>query len=358
MVAWRALFLVVPLSLACSPVERNFGTSSGTASHMGGSASTSTSSHQGGAGGMGAGSSTGGNGSGGGLTEAQACSQYAAKLCAKNETCAPDVLTYTYGDVATCEKRLAIFCSIIDGAPKTAWTPKQFVDCADALTAEACPDYLLSPFSGGPPVCHPKSGKVANGGSCIDSGQCNSTYCKHGGSTACGVCTVLAVAGDPCNTLFDCKSGLTCAGPMGMATCTTPLVAGQMCAGDGDCGLGTTCVGHTCTKPLNVGDGCSAATGVCDPLQGLYCNTNSMTCARAFYSAPGQFCGIYDGGDAGMPGVYGCTASGYCQNAPNGLCVAAAADGATCDPMSGTVCMSPAGCVNGMCAIPNQAMCP
>ncbi len=268
------------------------------------------------------------------------------------------MLTYTYGDVATCEKRLAIFCSIIDGAPKTAWTPKQFVDCADALSGQLCPDYRLSPLSGGPQVCHPKSGGVANDGKCIDSGQCQSTYCKHSGSTACGICTPLSGQGAGCDTLFDCKSGLTCAGPMGGATCVIPLQAGDMCAGDGDCGLGTTCNGGICSKTLNENDPCDPAGPICDPLQGLYCNTDSNVCARATYANAGQACGPETPPDGGTPGLVGCKAAALCKNAPNGMCVAAAADDAACDPMSGTVCMPPAGCVSGTCTIPAQSQCP
>jgi hypothetical protein len=40
-----------------------------------------------------------------------------------------------------------------------------------------------------------------------------------------------------------------------------------------------------------------------------------------------------------------------------GTCVAAAADGAACDPTNGPMCTDPAVCVNSVCEVPDPTMC-
>jgi hypothetical protein len=322
------------------------------------------SSHTGGGGGNGAGagsSTTGGNG--GGISAAAACAEYASKICAQNEACAPDVLTFTYGDVATCKTRYALFCSeLLDHttAPNDSWTAQQFADCGDALSTLQCYDYLIAPFTGGPAACHPKPGKIQTGQPCIDAGQCKSAYCKHIAGTSCGTCTDLAALGAPCDTPFDCESG-ACAGMSGSKTCVMAKKENDPCAGDGDCGFGLACQGSAallCKKALNEGQPCGG-NSLCDPLQGLYCNTAINQCARGGYADAGGQCGALPPPDGGTAGLVGCKASARCTNSMGAFyCVAAAADGQPCDLSMGIGCMTPAVCTNMVCTLPLQSNCP
>jgi hypothetical protein len=275
-----------------------------------------------------------------------ACSSYASNLCNTYNACAPDVVTYQYGSVAECVTRYSLFCSLFVSEPETAWTEAKAQACGNALAGLGCQAFLLAPFDGGPPACQPPAGPRADGMDCIDAGQCASAYCQHTAGSWCGTCVTRGGVGAACTTFSDCQSGLACAS----GTCATALQTGASCTvGANQCALGLYCQGGTCQPPIELGGSCMVSNAVCNPLEGLYCNTNGFTCKRAAYAAAGQPCGIIGGG------ITGCTAAAICTGS---TCTAPAADGAACDLANHVGCTNPAACINGKCTLGDPGECP
>jgi hypothetical protein len=276
------------------------------------------------------------------------CASYASNVCSTYNSCAPDVVTYLYGSVAACETRYALLCSLIVSEPQTTWTPAKQDACGTALAGAGCDAFLLSPFNGGPAACQPTPGPRANGAGCIDSAQCASAYCQHAATSFCGTCVARGGTGAPCDTFLDCQPHYACSGGI----CSTALTQGQACTTGGtQCDLGLYCQGSTCQPALELNAACSGTGAVCNPLEGLYCNTAVNKCLRAVgYAAAGQQCGVVD-----TDMIEGCTAAAICNGA---TCTAPAADGAACDLTSHVGCTNPAVCLGSVCALATPDTCP
>jgi hypothetical protein len=317
-------------------------TTTTTTTGSGGSTSTTTTTGTGGTGGS---TGTGGTAGAGGMPDiGKICDAFAASNCGGLQKCAPDEISLFFGDVATCTDRYALFCTLVLGSPGTSWTPTRMSSCAADLGPLACHDFLLAPFTGGPASCVPPPGSLANGDGCYDAGQCQSGYCKRVVPSLCGTCGPHSASGEPCTNGVDCQPGLACTG----GTCASAVAEGGACASSDQCGLDLSCWGGSCKKNLVENASCDAAGSVCEPLQQLYCNNQKGVCERATYNPAGQPCGFTNGA------ITACAGSGLCVS---GTCVAPAIDGAACNPASGTGCMFPAVCSNGVCATGKPGSC-
>jgi hypothetical protein len=109
----------------------------------------------------------------------------------------------------------------------------------------------------------------------------------------------------------------------------------------------------------------------CDSTLELYCdavkaNKTFHTCLQAAKAGPGKPCGTVNG-------VYTqCTGASVCEKLAStgdagttSVCVARAADGASCDTVTGPACMAPARCIgtqldggtSGKCTLPDTTPC-
>jgi hypothetical protein len=113
-------------------------------------------------------------------------------------------------------------------------------------------------------------------------------------------------------------------------------------------------VSGTCSAVLAAGATCDATAQNCDPFAGLYCDPTTKVCAKVTLVAAGASCGLSSSGYAQCSGKGTCRRAGASQT---GTCVAAAADGQTCDTVNGPDCVTPAVCTNGVCKLPDAASC-
>src|SRR5262249_29872119 len=89
------------------------------------------------------------------VTAAQACADVSAARCQKMQSCNPQGIINTYGDLATCQTRQSETCVTNLGAPQTANSPARTDECAQALPATSCPDFELGNT---PAPCQPPAG--------------------------------------------------------------------------------------------------------------------------------------------------------------------------------------------------------
>jgi hypothetical protein len=350
------LFFSLVLAMGCS--SETPGAASGTGSAGASSTSTSSTGGSGGATGstssgssgastagstgggvgdasVGDGSGTGGSGGmGGGATDAsgtsdasaeakQACTAFASTLCAKIQTCTQFVLGVLYGDVATCEKRVALGCVPSFAAPGTSATPAKTRSCEQSIAATACPAFLTGDWGA---ACKTEPGTVAANGACAEDSQCATTFCARAPDAACGICQPPTTPGGPC-VRSSCSAGMVC--PAGQSTCITP-VAGK------------------------VDDMCTAQEQ-CDLAHAVGCNTTSRKCLALTLAQSMGTCGA----NGIVPTSYAvCPASGTCSAALAGRCSLAAADGEACSTSdTGAHCVPPARCIAGKCTVPDPATC-
>jgi hypothetical protein len=305
------------------------------------------------------------------ITADQACNDLAVARCGKINSCGGGFgVAAKYGDEATCESRLKSQCVLGLGATGTGATAASREACATSIAAEDCPTFE---GTDAPDPCVPPVGTLANGTACGVSAQCQSTYCAIDVGVSCGTCATAPAAGDACTATGECggRAGLVCSRVTGMcvaagvvnATCdpTHPCAAEYECvhtldagvtddAGvsiTGTCQLGATTVGAAC-RPGNIVD------PRCE--KSVYLTCEARMCAQDSFADAGAPCGDFDGGSAD------CTSGGSCQN---GTCVAAAADGTSCDTVNGPTCLSPARCigaasdggVTGTCTLVDPTTC-
>jgi hypothetical protein len=278
------------------------------------------------------------------------CAQVASTYCGTIDRCAGLYLKVGYGDVATCEARLRIACADQLAAPGTGYTPASVGACLTAVRAASCADLLDHHVTG----CA-LAGMRADGQACGGDAQCTSSHCKQ--DDVCGQCAPLPAAGEACTENDDCALGMVCAGPDGKKRCATPAAVGAACSASVPCTLGNFCKQGVCAKVAGPGEPCSGE-GSCDGLQALYCDEGAKTCRKAVLVAPGEPCGIVNGGYAI------CTGGGACAGLnPNllqltGVCAAPAKDGEACGAAAnGRPCLPPARCSAGACKLPASASC-
>jgi hypothetical protein len=300
----------------------NTGGSSGGSS--GGNTGGTTGGNTGGSSGGNTGGTTGGGAGDAGttapVTAARACSELAAALCAKLESCSAFALGVTYGGVAKCKERFALGCIPTLSASGTSATPTKTAACAAALGSVACGDVLAGNLGAS---CNPTPGMLATGAACSEDAQCASTFCARAPSSACGTCSAVTAVGNACVN-ESCSRGLVC--PNGAAKCIAPVRGA---------------VGASCTTQ----EGCDLANAV-------GCNTSTKKCIALSLSTAGGACGL-NGNTFGV-----CPASGVCTSVFSGKCTSAAADGAACsDSDMGPHCVAPARCIGGTCKVTDPATC-
>src|SRR5262249_22726301 len=133
--------------------------------------------------------------SSGSVSLEQACSDISSTLCGRINDCSPFFLTYSYGDLATCQSRAVVGCSSFPTAPGSTLTAAQIESCANALKNASC-SALLDDGISTLPECDLK-GTLDNGKSCAQNFQCSSGFCPLG-SNGCGTCAPKTKAGDAC----------------------------------------------------------------------------------------------------------------------------------------------------------------
>lgn len=311
-------------------------------------------------------------------TAAQACTTAAAQRCTKLATCSPADLSKRFGDLATCENRIALTCTEALAASDTGNTPDTTLACAAAVEAESCTDF----FTKAPPMaCTTQVGPGS--GACSFSAQCTTGFCSLGAADLCATCAPQPRVGDSCVTV-GCGQDLVCVAAT--STCQAPVAAAGACNKDLPCADGFTCVGA-----IAAGSGSGSGSGTdgqclaevttantaCDPKHktgpdcsadaGLTCNTTSLVCVAQPLVGAGVACGLLDGVRTA------CTAAATCVigagsgsgSGTTGTCVAPAADGGDCDTVAGPDCLTPAKCVPttpggtaGTCQLPGSMTCP
>jgi hypothetical protein len=272
-----------------------------------------------------------------------ACADLANAICGQFQSCGAPAIKLYYGDLTTCQTRLAASCKTSLKDPGTTLTTNRLDACAKKLTALSCTDAFNHTI---PDECKPTPGALADGTPCGDDSQCQSAYCK---KPAAGVCGVCAKKSDACVRDDDCPSGLVCGGTV----CITRVTQGNSCSGGQPCAYGLVCDGGTCKTPPGTGMACTAtaAGGNCDQTQGNFCNPISNVCQAFTFANAGEPCGLVN------MGYSVCAANGRCTGMLNGNCMAAAADGAACNATNGPNCQLPAQCINSVCVLPDTSTC-
>jgi hypothetical protein len=298
------------------------------------------------------------------LTADEACAARAAASCERLSACSIFALQTRFGDLATCEARQKLACTLSLAAPDTGATPATDEACAAALKTVACDAYLDGDL---PEPCLPRVGTRVAGAACLFAAQCQSAFCGIAKGSTCGTCTTAPGIGSSCAT-FACKSGLICVKETSL--CESPEVLNASCDRGHPCGPGLSCVGQAAGTPGRCGNFAAAENVTCDPKEkvapdcdhrlGLFCVANQ--CARATYATAGQACGAVNGS------AVACLADANCEKpagSNQGTCVAPAADGAACDADVGPHCTTPARCVPtvagqpaGLCLVPDTSKCP
>jgi hypothetical protein len=304
------------------------------------------------------GSCSGGDGSGGDahaevkeMSVTRACGAFAGAECKQLFACNPFTGSVVYGDEATCQQRATLACMPAIGAAGSTLTPSQVDQCAQAVTAETCEQYLDNDQ---PSACTYTGSRPA-GAACGTDAQCQSGYCRLAPIGMCGTCGMRAQAGQPlaeggiisCLTDNDCSATLLCA----LGQCVAPAASGAACGPLQPCQRTLACVGGKCGAPVPLGGICTTPTD-CDGTHGAYCNPVTKTCQTIATAVAGQPCGILDAG------VTNCTGGSTCGNVKLlvGTCHQPAADNSPCGPDIG--CMAPALCsTSARCTLPTPAVC-
>jgi hypothetical protein len=257
--------------------------------------------------------------------------------CTRMMACLPKDLKTTFGDLATCRARTAIWddyehsaldYQVIDRAGAMA--------CAAALGAVSCSDYLMGV---GLDACKWKGARPNDTAKCDLDGQCHSGFCS---GTGCGLCRAAPPGvGDSCQGSATCAPGLACT----KGVCTPRLAQGASCTVADDCVATLFCVAGKCTAlPATVGAPCGLDLN-CDFYKELYCDVPSGSttgvCKSFQYGVTGQPC------DRTGRFCLGARCNAIGQAA--GECIPTAADGAQC----ASNCMFPAGCIGGVCTPPS-----
>ena len=284
---------------------------------------------------------------------AQACEDYAAAYCRALDGCASFWLASIYGDVATCQTRVALECLTTLVAPGTSRTTAALAACSAALPFVSCGDFFT-----GVAACAIVPGALSDGAGCIDSNQCRGGWCDldaPGTQPLCGQCRGAPSIGYTCS--HDCgTSGLSCwrgqcvrYGTVG-SLCDDLL--GAPCAPNLLCNPASCACKHgACATPSGIGAPCDPMVDLCDGLRGLSCDSSTRVCTAAdSFATPGQPCGTIG------PGVVFCAGGATCSLS-TGTCLASAADGAACDPAQGPRCLAPAECTETGCRLPDATAC-
>lgn len=282
------------------------------------------------------------------ISAAQACEEMSIAGCSKLYECTPFTMSLSYPDEATCVVRSKLQCSTGALPNGSNGTPASIAACAAAVVAMSCEDLI----AGVQPVACNIAGTLASGAACAGDDQCSSGFCKK--SAVCGVCADKVASGVACTQSGECANGLACAGT-GSKTCQPHRVVGASCSTMEPCRSDLYCHAGACAVPAKtVGASCVATeAGSCDSRSGLFCSPVASTCAAVTLAEVGSPCGFV-GGTTVL-----CKSGAQCKyTGAMGLCVAHAADGASCDMSNAIGCLAPASCVNNVCTVPTRPTCP
>jgi hypothetical protein len=295
--------------------------------------------------GAGPGGASGAGGSAPSVTAAQACSDEATAACAKYQACTGDFLvSYVFGDMATCVATREGYCTAGLGAPSSASTPATKEACAEDTPNESCTDFIDLTDSA---TCFTPAGTLGDGAACGTSSQCTSAWCAVASTAVCGVCAPKPKAGDACDASGLCPSGLTC--NTNTRKCQAPVQVGGACSTEAVCDTflgcddgGTGSGSGTCKAlPATLGAACDPNLG-CDVLRGFLCYPPANTCGAIAFAGPGEPCGAVSATSYAL-----CKSSAICNNGsnPSGTCVASVGVGETCDVAFGPTCTPGLTCV-------------
>jgi hypothetical protein len=298
--------------------------------------------------GLGNGNDAGGSDAGS-ISLSQAETDLATAECNKFNICGQFILEILFGDMPTCVARAKASIAAENGISGVTFTASQGEACAQAYASESCSDFR----NGVQPTACNISGSLAAGTACGTNVQCQSSYCKGGSGSTCGVCAATVAPGAACTTNGDCGPGNDCAN----SVCVVPAALGapcsnsQPCLGSLNCDPTTNVCAALITTP---GTSCSKTANNCDFWSGLYCSASSV-CAVIPTAAPGSACGFIGGS------VTFCSGGGTCLivgTTGSGTCAAPIADGQSCGTDAGLpTCQTPSSCVTGTCTLPNPGGC-
>ncbi|HEY8088867.1 MAG TPA: hypothetical protein VIF09_13500 [Polyangiaceae bacterium] len=280
---------------------------------------------------------------------ATACEAAGQALCARTSACSQFLFQLRETDVASCATRYALQCEAALGAPGANETPGFIEACSAATAGGSCNDL----FDGVVPHdCQsPQAGALADGSACGESTQCASLDCRKPTGSYCGTCVTPAQAGKSCASA-DCAAGLQC---MSDSVCRALAAQGASCSATQHCQFPLVCKSGTCSTPEGLGASCSSTSSTCDSTIGLVCDPQTQKCVAATLVSPGYACGVV----SGKPMT--CSSGALCKfpssSSATGKCVAAAADGASCNVTTGPSCEGPAYCNGGVCRMPDPAAC-
>ena len=297
---------------------------------------------------------------------AQACSHQAAAQCARLDACTNGTgVARRYGDMNTCLTRELNSCLYGITARDTTQDPMRVEACAAAIPMQSCADYFANQT---PAACIAPSGPRQNGAVCSYRAQCQSGWCNVSSHSACGTCGGAPLEGDSCATQ-SCGHGLLCVA--GTLLCAAPVGASGACDSGHPCATGYSCVGAVpadggvcVAQGDSVGVACqvrTTTTANCNHNDGYFCTSPGHVCATASAVSTGQVCGSTGTEDSVCQGGSGCVVP---DGGTTGTCSAVAADGETCDIVTGPTCMSPSRCVvttdgatTGTCMFPDGLSC-
>jgi hypothetical protein len=284
---------------------------------------------------------------GGGSPSGNEVEASAKAICERTNACAPALITTLYGDVTACTARLAAGFTLGVGANGSTASPVATSACAQAIPGITCADLLSNQIA---TACRPVAGTLTDGAACAADGQCATAHCKIALGQTCGTCAKRGAASAECGLADDCEYGLTCAG----GKCTSYGASGAACSANAPCRGDLVCRGGKCGTAAATGEACAEGDG-CDELHGVICSVAKKKCVPVSYGGGNAACGIVPSG------VELCASSGFCKGleAPKyqGTCVAAAADGESCDLTNGPFCKPGAVCTSGKCVLPDPAKC-
>jgi hypothetical protein len=267
---------------------------------------------------------------------------FALSDCAHAAECSPTIQAMNFGNVAECVRQSTLNFSWLVSLPGSGFSAEQVHECADALAALSCGDYL-SPVANLVGACSP-AGTRSVGQGCTDSSQCASGFCPASGF-ACSKCAPVPSEGAPCAGDSDCAAGMACSTA---GACTQVALAGEAC-GARPCDSYHVCSGTCQALPETVGAVCGSNVGVpdCDESAGVTCDSaTSGTCVPIVVLDAGQSCGL------STTAWRTCSTSGACIS---GTCHAASAASQACDSTLGPYCEWPNQCVNELCVAPPPA---
>jgi hypothetical protein len=279
-------------------------------------------------------------------TTGDPCADYAAELCALEQSCNLTVFRNAFwGDPTICKERRKIRCTLRLTAPGSNETPARVSACVAALSKYTCDDYADEAKTR--EICDAPPGNLGDGAPCGVGAQCRGQGCFPPDNAACGVCTTLSPLGAPCNA--SCQYGIQCLN----STCVAYLREGDACRfGSPLCAFGLACLGAgsgqgKCGKRLGLGAPCDPSAFECNDGEGLSCSGATNRCQA----------------DPGLPAAgapcwgQSCRADAWCNTA-NSRCEAKRREGEPCgNSASAPECLQPATCIGTTCVLPNPSGC-